>query len=237
MQPPDQLRDRRQSDREWQLFLDRAIHDLNAPLRGVSTSAALLSESCGLSDDARQLIARLQEGAVKMSAVLKALAEYSTALGIDDSSFGPVPMDTVVRSARAAMAALIRETGAGLQCASLPSVHGNWEQLVTLFHHLLKNGLQYRGADPPCITISAEQDRDDWRFAVGDNGIGIDARYWDSIFAPFERLHGNDRPGAGLGLAVCKRIVELHGGRIWVDSVVGEGSTFFFTLPATGGLE
>jgi chemotaxis family two-component system sensor kinase Cph1 len=126
---------------------------------------------------------------------------------------------------------MVRDTGASIDYTPLPSVHGNWEHLSTLFRNLLTNALQYRTAAPPRVTISAERDCDDWLFTVRDNGIGIDAQYLDLIFAPFQRLHGSDNPGAGLGLAACKRIVEQHGGRIWAESAIGDGSTFFFTLP------
>jgi light-regulated signal transduction histidine kinase (bacteriophytochrome) len=221
------------SDRDWQLFLDTAIHDLRTPLRAISLSAALLSEMSAeaLNDDGRQLTQRLQDGAVRMTAVLKALGEYSTALHIEDDSFTPVPIESVVRSALAGIATMVRDTGASVDYTPLPSVNGNWAHLSTLFRNLLTNALQYRGATPPRVMVSAERDREDWRFAVRDNGMGIDARYRDLIFAPFQRLHGSDKPGAGLGLATCKRIVELHGGRIWVESTIGDGSTFFFTLP------
>jgi light-regulated signal transduction histidine kinase (bacteriophytochrome) len=224
----------RQSDRDWQLFLDTALHDLRAQLRVIGLSAELLSEMSGdaLNDDARQLARRLQDGVVRMTALLKALAEYSTALHIEDGSFGPVPTESVVRSALSGIAPMVRDTGASIDYTPLPSVHGNWEHLSTLFRNLLTNALQYRSATPPRVTISAKRDCDDWRFTVRDNGIGIDAQYQDLIFAPFQRLHGSDKPGAGLGLAACKRIVELHGGRIWVESAIGDGSAFFFTMPA-----
>jgi light-regulated signal transduction histidine kinase (bacteriophytochrome) len=184
-----------------------------------------------MSGDATQLTQRLQDGAARMTALLKALSEYSLTLHIDDGSFGPVPTESVVRSVLAGVAPTVRDTAATIEYSPLPSVNGNWELLSTLFRNLLTNALQYRGAAPPRVTISAERDRDDWRFAIGDNGIGIDAQHRDLVFAPFQRLHGSDQPGAGLGLATCNRIVELHGGRIWVESTMGNGSTFFFTLP------
>jgi light-regulated signal transduction histidine kinase (bacteriophytochrome) len=216
------------SDRDWQLFLDTAVHDLRAQLRTIATSCGLLSEMNG---EAPQLTQRLDEGVARMSALLKAIDEYSMALHIEDGSFGPVPTESVVRSALAEIASMVRDTAASVDYTPLPSVNGNWELLSTLFRNLLTNGLQYRGPAPPRLTISAEHDHDAWRFAVRDNGMGIDARYYDQIFAPFQRLHGSDKSGAGLGLATCKRIVERHGGRIWVESAIGNGSAFFFTLP------
>jgi signal transduction histidine kinase len=166
-----------------------------------------------------------------MRALLKGLAEYSAALHFDDGAFVPVPTESLVRSVLAGMAPIVRHTAASIEYTSLPSVNGNWEHLSTLFRNLLTNALQYRATASPLVTISAGRDGDDWRFAVCDNGIGIDAQYRDLIFEPFQRLHASDKPGSGLGLATCKRIVELHGGSIWVESTIGTGSTFFFTLP------
>ena len=222
------------SDRDWQVFLDTAVHDLRAQLRTIATSSALLSEMNGgaPSEDAAQVTNRLEEGIVRMTALLKAIEDYSTALHVDESSFGPVPTESVVRSALAGISSMVRDSGATVDYTPLPSVTGNWEQLSMLFRNLLINGLQYRGPDPPRLTVSAERDRDFWRFAVRDNGIGIDVRYQEQIFGAFQRLHGNEKSGAGLGLATCKRIVEHHRGRIWVESATGNGSTFLFTLPA-----
>jgi light-regulated signal transduction histidine kinase (bacteriophytochrome) len=216
------------SDRDWQRFLDTAVHDLRAQLRTIATSCGLLSE---ISGEAAEFTERLDEGITRMTALLKALDEYSLALHIEDGSFGPVPTESVVRSALAEIASLVRDTAARVDYTSLPSVNGNWELLATLFRNLLRNGLQYRGAERPQLTITAEHDGDAWRFAVRDNGIGIDARYHEQIFAPFQRLHASDKSGAGLGLATCRRIVEQHGGRIWVESTIGHGSAFFFTMP------
>jgi chemotaxis family two-component system sensor kinase Cph1 len=231
MQGPDQPDG--QSDKEWQLFLDTAIHDLGAPLRGIGTSAGLLSEMCrdALNDDARQLIQTVKDGVIRMDALLTALAEYSMALQLDTRSIAPVPTEAIVRSALATLEPLVRDTGASVSYSPLPRVSGNWEYLAALFRNLLTNALQYRGATPPRVTVSAESNHGHWLFAVRDNGIGIDAQYWNSVFRPFQRLHGSHMPGAGLGLATCKRIVELHSGRIWVESTIGNGSTFFFTLP------
>lgn len=229
-QPDEQ----RQSGRDWQQFLETAVHDLNTPLRGISTSAGLLAEmgAYAANEDAREVLDMLQDNVLRMSALLKALSEYATALQIDTSLFVPVPADAVVRSALANLAPMIQTTGASIHYTSLPRVYGSWEYLSTLFQHLLANAMQYRSAAPPHVTISAERSREDWRFAVRDHGAGIDARYHELIFEPFQRLHGSDQPGAGLGLTICKKIVERHGGRIWIESKIGDGSTYFFTLPA-----
>ena len=227
-----QLSSQDRADRKWPQFLETAVHDLNSPLRGIATSASLLSEKCGaaINEDARQLIERLQDGVDKMKTLLKALAEYAAALELDESTFVAVPTDAVVRSASAALAATVKTAGASVDCSPLPRVCGNWEQLTTLFRHLIANAIQYRAEAPPCVAISAESHRDEVRFAVRDNGSGIDPRYRELIFEPFQRLHGSEQPGAGLGLAICRKIVELHGGRIWIESQTGAGSTVFFTL-------
>jgi light-regulated signal transduction histidine kinase (bacteriophytochrome) len=223
------------SDREWQLFLDTAVHDLRAQLRTIATSCGLLSEMSGEgpNDDTIQLTQRLDEGIVRMTALLKALDEYSMALHIQDDSFGPVPTESVVRAALAEIAPMVRDTGASVEYTPLPSVTGNWEVLTLLFRNLLTNGLRYRGAEAPHLTISAEPDGEAWRFAIRDNGVGVDAHYHEQIFAPFKRLHGSDKSGSGLGLATCTKIVEQHGGRIWVESTVGNGAVFLFTLPGS----
>ena len=184
-----------------------------------------------MSDEAAQLTQRLDEGIARMTGLLKALDEYSLALHVEQGSFGPVPTDSVARAALAEIAPLVRDTEATVDYSPLPSVIGNWELLAMLFRKLLTNGMQYRRADSPQLSITAERDGDAWRFAVRDNGTGIDARYHEQIFAPFQRLHASDKSGAGLGLATCKKIVELHGGRIWVESAVGHGAAFYFTLP------
>lgn len=222
------------SDQDWRRFLDRAVHDLSAPLRGIGTSAELFSEMHGdaLNDDARQLVERVIDGVGRMDLLLKALAEYSMALELDPSAVGPVPAEGVVRSALDAVATMIDVTGARVDCSPLPEVIGNWDQLSLLFRHLLQNALEHRGAAIPRITISAGVQGAEWLFAVEDNGPGIDAQYCDRIFVPFERLNSSHKTN-GLGLSICKKIVESHGGRIWVESTIGLGSTFFFTLPGT----
>lgn len=221
------------SNADWRRFLDRAVHDLGSPLRGIGTSAGLLSEMHGedLRDDARRLLESVMEGVGRMDALLRALADYSMALQLEGYSVGPIPSEGVVRSALQSIEPSIGDTGAHFDYSSLPVVTGSWEHLSMLFRNLFRNALQYRGGTTPRVTVSAERDGAAWRFAVEDNGEGIESQYWDRVFNPFERLHKKHGAGAGLGLAICKRIVESHGGRIWVESKIGCGSTFFFTLP------
>ena len=224
---------RPQSDREWRIFLDRAVHDLRAPLRGIGASAELVSEMSGeaFSPDGAQLLQSIVVGVGRMDDLLRTLAEYSAALDADAWTFGPVAIEALLRSTIESIQPMVRDTAAEIRCTPLPRVEGNWELLSALFRHLLSNALQYRGDAPPRVTVSATRDEDRWRFAVRDNGLGINSQHCERIFAPFQRLHGSDRPGAGLGLAICRRIVELHSGRIWVESTVGQGSEFLFTLP------
>lgn len=219
---------------EWQHFLDTAVHDLRAPLRGIGTSAELLTEVCGerLNEEARQLVRTILDGVGKLEALSKALAAYSQALRADGSTSGSIRVDSALRSALTELNDQIRQSGATVEYGPLPRVRGSHEQLTVLFRALLSNALLYRRTEPPSIQITAQRETDRWRFAVRDNGAGIDRKYWDQIFQPFQRLHANRPAGVGLGLSICQKIVEAHGGTIWVESEPQVGSTFFFTLPA-----
>lgn len=227
---------------EWQRFLDTAVHDLRAPLRGIGTSAELLMEVCGdRLDDAKRLIGTILEGVAKIDALSKALASYSRALKIAEPAARAIRVESALRSALAELEGEIRDSGATVDHGPLPRVRGSHEQITVLFRVLLHNALLYRGKEPPSVHITAQREGDGWRFAVRDNGIGIDPKCWDQIFLPFQRLHlSTPRAGVGLGLTICRKIVEAHGGTIWVDSQPQAGSTFFFTLPdevegASGG--
>jgi len=217
----------------WRRFLERAVHDLSSPLRGIGTSAGLLSEMLGdsPSEEVRQVLGQLLHSVGRMDVLLRSIADYSMALQLNAAATGPVPLHGVVRTALGAIDTLVKETGARVEYSDLPVVNGNWDQLGMLFGNLFQNAIQYRGQAAPSISISADRDGTAWRLAVADNGPGIDARYLERIFAPFERLQTGKDKSAGLGLAICRKIVEAHGGRIWVESQLGRGSTFFFTLP------
>jgi signal transduction histidine kinase len=216
--------------REWQQFLDAAVHDLRAALRAVGTSAELLSETCG-DREARDSIATILEGVHQIDVLSKRLASYSRALQMDALSACQVSLELALRSAVEQLQPLIREKEAQIAHAQLPKVFGNLDQLTALFREILSNGLAYCHGTPPRIEITVNGDADYWRFAVKDHGLGVERQYWERIFQPFQRLHGGHRSGTGLGLAICRKIVEAHGGRIWVESEPGYGSTFFFTLP------
>ena len=220
---------------EWQRFLDTAIHDLRAPLRGIGTSAELLMETYGerLDDGAKQLIGTVLEGVAKIDVLSKALATYSWALKIPGPPPGPIRVESALRSALVELEEEIRHSGAVVEYGPLPRVRGSHEHLSVLFRALLNNAMLYRGTEPPIVQITAQCEGNDWRFAVRDNGVGIEPKYWDQIFLPFQRLRiSTPRAGVGLGLTICQKIVEAHGGTIWVDSQPEMGSTFFFTLPA-----
>jgi light-regulated signal transduction histidine kinase (bacteriophytochrome) len=233
--PDESFEPAQQTAGEWQRFLDTAVHDLRAPLRGIGTSAELLAQVCGegLDEDGRRLIRTILDGVAKIEALSKGLSNFSRALRADGPPSGSIRIDSALRSALAELEGQIQQTGATVDYGPLPRVRGSHEQLSVLFRALISNALLYQGAKPPNIRITAQREGDLWRFAVEDNGAGIEPRYWDQIFQPFQRLHVNNHPaGAGLGLTICHKIVETHGGRIWVESKLQVGSTFFFTLPA-----
>jgi light-regulated signal transduction histidine kinase (bacteriophytochrome) len=137
----------------------------------------------------------------------------------------------VLRSALANLSQAIRESNTVVTQDVLPLIRVNETQLVMVFQNLIGNAIKYRRQEPPLVHIGAQQKDGTWIFSIRDNCMGIQPEYCHQVFAPFKRLHGDDRAGAGIGLATCKRIVERHGGRIWVESQPGRGSMFFFTLP------
>jgi signal transduction histidine kinase len=131
----------------------------------------------------------------------------------------------------------IEKEGAAVTTTELPKLIANPGHLIQIFQNLIGNGLKYRGEDPPRIAVSATKGDEEWIFSVTDNGIGIAPDYHEKIFIPFKRLHGQQYPGSGVGLAICRRIVERHGGRIWVESEPGRGATFYFSVPTTTSAE
>ncbi len=222
------------SERETQRFLEHVVHDLRSARRAVGISAEVLfARLSSPSDEEFQRTSRhMQDGLARMDAILSGISNYSLSMRASAYSFGPVPAEMALRLALASLAREAGEAGATITHGPLPRVQGDSDRLTSLFRNLLDNALKYRGSHAPQIEIQAKQGSGDWLFSVRDNGIGIDRKYWDGIFTPFSRLHGAEIPGVGLGLAICQKIVDAHCGIIRIESVVGSGSTFFFTLPA-----
>lgn len=221
------------SNADLQQFAYGASHDLREPLRTITSFAQILDRRHGqaLDSQGHQYLRLIISGAQRMGELIDALLNYSSVVNLEEIVHEPVPLTEVVNAALMNLQTTIEETNAAISCSELPTVPGDQVQLSQLFQNLLANALKYRAPDrPPEIHISARQVDGVWRIAVRDNGIGIDPWHFEGIFGVFKRLHGRDVPGAGLGLAICQRIVQNHGGSIWVESGGGDGSTFTFTL-------
>jgi PAS domain S-box-containing protein len=222
------------SNADLQQFAYVTSHDLQEPLRSIASYAQLLERrySGKLDEDADQFIGFLTAGVKRMQALIHDLLAFSRVANSDTVGFGTVDLRDALRWAEMNLQSSIQESGANVVCAALPAVRGDHIQLVQLLQNLLGNAIKYRSSAPPQIEIRAESRGEEWLFSVSDNGIGIPPEYHEHVFGLFRRLHTRDVPGTGIGLAICKRIVEKHGGRIWVESDGSSGSTFFFTLPA-----
>jgi signal transduction histidine kinase len=223
------------SNRELEQFAHIASHDLQEPLRTVTSYVQLLEMYYQeqMDAEAHEYIAFIVNGAARMRDLIKGLLDYSR-VGTDGVSLRATDCQDILGRVLANLQTSIEESGATVTHDALPSVPADATQLARVFQNLISNALKFRGVHPLAIHIGAErQNSSAWLFSVRDNGIGIEPQYIERIFLIFQRLHNRDEyPGTGIGLAVCKRIVELHGGRIWVESELGQGSTFYFTLPA-----
>jgi PAS domain S-box-containing protein len=222
------------SNKELELFAYIASHDLQEPLRMVASYVQLLERRYKgkLDSDAEEFIGYAVDGASRMQRMINDLLIYSR-VGTKGKPFTPIEVEKVLEQATSNLQIAIEESKAVVTHDPLPLLLGDETQLVQLFQNLIGNAIKFReNHQEPYIYVSAEEKPDEWLFLVRDNGIGIDPQYYERIFQIFQRLHGHkDYPGSGIGLAVCRRIVERHGGRIWVDSQPGKGSTFYFTIP------
>jgi PAS domain S-box-containing protein len=223
------------SNRELEQFAYIASHDLQEPLRMVGSYTQLLEQRYGsqLDDDAREFLRYAREGATRMRALIDALLSYSR-IDTRAQTFRRVAMDQVLTLALTNLKASIDAAHATIFRGNLPQVEGDPVQLGQVLQNLIGNAIKFRGPDPPHIWVSAVGMGPVWQFSVRDDGIGIPPEYQDRIFIIFQRLHSREEyPGTGIGLAVCKKVVERHGGRLWVESTgtPGQGSTFYFTLP------
>jgi PAS domain S-box-containing protein len=226
------------SNTELQQFAYIASHDLQEPLRMVTSYLQLLERRYKgkLDNSADDFIAFAVDGATRMKALINDLLTYSR-VGTHGKSFERTDCTTVVKRAIANLKIAIDESEATINYAPLPEVQGDAIQLTQLFQNLISNAIKFHSEAPPVIQIRAELQAQEWLFSVQDNGIGIEPEYAEQIFVIFQRLHRRtDYTGTGIGLAVCKKIVERHGGRIWVQSELGQGATFYFTLPSLGDL-
>ncbi|MFA5110317.1 MAG: ATP-binding protein [Desulfobaccales bacterium] len=221
------------SNQELEQFAYVTSHDLQEPLRMVASFTQLLARRYQgrLDQDADEFIGFAVEGATRMQNLLNDLLAYSR-VGTRGKPFVPIDCNTVFKQARDNLAKAVEESGALIFLDPLPVVRGDEVQLIQLFQNLVANAIKFRGSEMPQIHVSAVKKGHDWVFAVRDNGIGIDPAHQDRIFVIFQRLHARSEfPGTGVGLAICKKIVNRHGGRIWVESQPGKGSTFYFSIP------
>ena len=213
-----------------------ASHDLQEPLRIISGYLDLLKRRYGgkLDKDADEVIEYAVDAAKRMQVMIQALLGYSR-VDTHGGALGRTESAAAVREALANLRVAIEESGAEVSVGDLPAVNADPVQLVQLFQNLISNGIKFSDGKLPRVWVGAERGNGEWRFWVQDNGVGFDAADADKLFVIFKRLHSRQEyPGTGIGLAVCKKIVERHGGRIWVEAEAGEGATFWFTLPVMG---
>jgi PAS domain S-box-containing protein len=223
----------RRANEDLQQFAYSASHDLQEPIRNVAVYSEIIGRRYHdqLDSDGQQFLGFLTEGGRRLATLINDLLAYTRA-GVVDGKMTQVDASAVLQDALSSLAEAIRESDATVTHDELPEVYIAKPHLQQLFQNLISNGLKYRNEAPPRIHISAARQGASWRFSVRDNGIGIDPQYKEVIFGVFKRLHRDQRySGTGIGLAICQRVVERYGGRIWVESEPGQGATFFFTVP------
>ena len=221
------------SNQELEQFANVASHDLQEPLRMITSFSQLLAKrySGQLDEEADNIISFVVDGAKRMDKLIQAILAYSH-VSSQARAFESVNCEEVIDIALSNLQLTIQKTNAQITRNTLPIIFGDKTQLVQLFQNIIANGMKYQKEESPVIHIEAETRQKDWLFSVKDNGIGIAPQYQKRIFQIFQRLHTRQEySGTGIGLAICKKIVDLHGGKIWVESVVGKGTSFLFTMP------
>jgi signal transduction histidine kinase len=227
------------SNADLEQFAYVASHDLQEPLRMVAAYTQLLAERYRgkLDANADKYIGYASEGALRMQTLIQDLLAFSR-VGRKDSASGRVDCDAAMAEIMMSIGPAIQESGALVTYAALPVVWADRSRITQLFQNLIANAIKFRGEDAPVISVQAEKAGSQWLFSVSDNGIGIAPEYAENIFVVFQRLHTRtEYPGNGIGLAICKKIVEHCGGKIWVEAQAGRGSIFKFTLPCDGPAE
>jgi light-regulated signal transduction histidine kinase (bacteriophytochrome) len=228
----DVQRQLERANAEFEDFVSTAVHNLREPLRGVASYSQLLTDTCAgrLDADAIAFLAHIQEDAARMQSLLTGIVDYWAA-GAGDRQPSRTDMEAVFGQALLYADKQVTERSAAVTHDPLPAVLGDFEILTKVLRHLIGNAIEYCGSPAPRVHVSSRREHDVCVISVQDNGPGIDPAFHDRIFQAFKRLHGKNYPGNGLGLAFCRKAIEWHGGRIWVESAPGEGSTFYFTLP------
>lgn len=224
----------RRANSDLEHFAYSASHDLQEPLRMVATYSELLQQrfAAKLGPTGEEFIAHTVRGAMRMEALLRDLRTYAQISTAEREPKEDLDAGEVLKKALGNLETAIAETGAEISSTELPRVRMYEFQLGQVFQNLIGNAIRYRGSAPPRIHVAAQRQGPKWLFSVQDNGIGIDSRFKEQIFGVFKRLHTSaEYPGTGMGLAICQRVIERIGGRIWVESEPGRGSTFFFTVP------
>jgi light-regulated signal transduction histidine kinase (bacteriophytochrome) len=226
----------RRANDDLKQFAFAASHDLQEPLRMITAYSQLLVKGypSSLEGEARVCLDFITKGAKQMRDLLMDLLSYAEA-GVDRGKGNElIDLNAVLDNVKQNLKIAIEESSAVITSEGLPEIKGQQAHFVQLFQNLISNAIKYRGEQTPHILISAEQLDNGWRFAVADNGLGIAPIYHSQIFGVFKRLHGQGIPGTGMGLAICQRVVEHHQGRIWVESQLGEGAKFCFTISGSG---
>jgi light-regulated signal transduction histidine kinase (bacteriophytochrome) len=234
-----QSKELKRSNEELEQFAYMVSHDLHEPLRMVSSYTQLLARRYKdkIDNDANDFISHAVEGTNRMQWLINDLLNYSR-IQTNESAFEEASCCEILGQVKTNLQIAIEKSSALITNDFLPTINANPVQMMQLFQNLLDNAIKFAGELSPRIHVSADKKDDEWVFSVNDKGIGIDPQFNEHIFLIFKRLHDREKyPGTGIGLAVCKRIVERHGGRIWVESGTGNGTTFYFTMPATAGRE
>jgi light-regulated signal transduction histidine kinase (bacteriophytochrome) len=227
------LAEQKRHHEEFRQFAYAVSHDLREPVRMIVSYSQLLDRryQSQLDADGADFMRYILDAAQRLDRLLSDLLNYSHQFRTSDQPLERVEPEGALQGAVLMIDRAVRDSGAQVTNDPLPSILFDFAQLTQLFRQLIANSISFRGPEPPRIHVSATNSGDSVQFSVRDNGIGIDPQYHEQIFGVFKRLHGREFPGTGIGLAICKRIVEQRGGRIWAESALGQGATFHFTVP------